>query len=68
MKANMTTTAPEAENVIELYEEWQKSHVGSFNEFTEFMTIPGVEREIFLSSIKHRDIRFTGSVVENVIL
>lgn len=68
MKANMTTAAPEAENMIELYEEWQKSHVGSFNEFTEFMTTPGVEREIFLSAIKHRDIRFTGNVVENVIL
>lgn len=64
MKRNNLTAATEVKEMDALYQEWTREHVGNYAEFVEFMATPGVEREIFFSTLKGK----TAESIDNNIL
>ena len=53
MKELTITAAPQAYLTDTLYEAWMTGHTGTEEDFLRFMTVPSVDREVFLASIGH---------------
>ena len=49
MKRNNIIAAPQIADVRRFYEVWHRNHIGGMPAFYDFMTVPSVERDRFLS-------------------
>lgn len=61
MNNEFISTAPQARMDSNIYERWLRYHTGTEDDFFNFMTVPSVERELFLSSLDY-DIDFSMGV------
>ena len=46
------TAAPQVRITDNLYSKWMETHTGSEDDFLRFLTVPSVERDVFLSSLE----------------
>lgn len=50
MESNSIVTAPMISDVDSLYDYWRQMYYGSKSSFYEFMTVPSIDRDRFMSA------------------
>lgn len=64
--SNSITIAPQVNDISSLFQAWKRSHIGSYSDFTHFMTMPSGERTRFLSTLQVTGMRH-GSLLFNQV-
>ena len=65
MKSNNIVAAPMCVSVASLFNKWTVSNPGNMRYFYKFLTVPSVERSLFLEGIKVK-VRFCDNVAMRI--
>ena len=67
MERNNIIAAPQVADVDAAFDRWSENHIGSRNDFYDFLTSPGAERDRFFSD-NNTSVNFIGLVAAQTII